>query len=287
MEIRTHLLSSFLYFFTLKTRNHIMTLINHIVEPAEDHAHTHTIIFLHGRDSIAAEFTSELFESEASEPKDKPRTIRDLFPTVRWVFPTAPVLRSARFDTDISQWFDMWSTEDPDERPEIQLPGLRASVSGLGDVVREEEKRVARDKIFVAGISQGIAVAVAAFFAEKEAWSGLGGMIGLCGWMPLRGVVGDEDGSEQLGRLYRGVDSDLHPEPSNSHPLPIFLGHSRDDSVISVRHGRTLRDTLGQFPDQLKVEWHEYGDGGHWLNEPQGVDDIVAFLRRHGLGEET
>lgn len=264
-----------------------MTRVNHIVEPADGHAHSHTIIFLHGRDSIAAEFASELFESEASEPRDQPRTLRDLLPTVRWVFPTAPVLRSARFDTDMSQWFDMWSTEDPDERPEIQLPGLRASVSGLGDVVREEEKHVARDKIFVAGISQGIAVTVAAFFAEKEAWSGLGGMIGLCGWMPLRGVVGDEDGSEQLGRLYRGLDSDVHPEPSDSRPLPIFLGHSRDDNVISVRHGRTLRDTLGRFPDQLKVEWHEYEDGGHWLNEPQGVDDIVAFLRRHGLGEKT
>lgn len=264
-----------------------MTRINHIVEPADGHAHSHTIIFLHGRDSIAAEFASELFESEASEPTDKPRTIRDLFPTVRWVFPTAPVLRSARFDTDMSQWFDMWSTEDPDERPEIQVPGLRASVSGLGDVVREEEKRVTRDKIFVGGISQGIAVAMAAFFAEKDGWSGLGGIIGLCGWMPLRGMFDGENVREQLGRLYRDLGSDVHPEHRNSHPLPLFLGHSRDDSVISVCHGRTLRDTLGRFPDQLKVEWHEYEDGGHWLNEPQGVDDIVAFLRRHGLGEET
>lgn len=263
-----------------------MTLICHIVEPAEAHAHSHTIIFLHGRDSIAAEFASELFESEASQPRDKPRTLRDLLPTVRWVFPTAPVLRSARFDTDISQWFDMWSTEDPGERPEIQLPGLRASVSALGDVVREEEKRVARDKMFVAGISQGIAVTVAAFFAEKEAWSGLGGMIGLCGWMPLRGMVGDEDWSEQPGRLYRDTGSDVPSEPRSCRPLPIILGHSRDDSVVSVRQGRTLRDTLGRFPNDLKVEWHEYEDGGHWLNEPQGVDDIVAFLRRHGLGEE-
>ncbi|KAK0661592.1 hypothetical protein QBC41DRAFT_235826 [Cercophora samala] len=30
----------------------------------------------------------------------------------------------------------------------------------------------------------------------------------------------------------------------------------------------------------LDVEWHEYDDGGHWINEPQGVDDFVAFLRR-------
>ncbi|KAG6364265.1 hypothetical protein INS49_005864 [Diaporthe citri] len=258
-------------------------LTSHVVGPAEGHAHTHTIIFLHGRDSVSAEFASELFESEASEPRGKPRTFRDLFPTVRWVFPTAPILRSARFDTDMSQWFDMWSTEDPDERPEIQLPGLRASVSALGDVVREEEGRVARSRIFVGGISQGNAIAVAAFFAEQEEWSGLGGMIGLCGWMPLRGMVGAEDGTVQLGRLYRGTSSDAPSEPRSPRPLPIFLGHSRDDIVISVSHGRTLRDTLERFPDELQVEWHESEDGGHWLNEPHGVDDIVAFLKKHGL----
>lgn len=258
---------------------------SHVIEPSEGHAHTHTIIFLHGRDSTSAEFAGELFESEASGPRDKPRTLRDLFPTVRWVFPTAAVLRSARFDTDMSQWFDMWSTEDPDERPEIQLPGLRASVSALGDIVREEEMRVARDRIFVCGISQGIAVSVAAFFAEQEAWSGLGGMIGLCGWMPLRGKVGDEEGSRELGRLYRGTSSDAPSQPRGSRPVPFFLAHSRDDSVISVRHGRSLRDTLGKVPDELEVEWHEYEDGGHWLNEPQGVDDIVAFLEKQGLGK--
>ena len=261
---------------------------SHVVEPSEGHAHTHTIIFLHGRDSTSTEFASELFESEASEPKDQPRTLRDLLPTVRWVFPTAPVLRSARFDTDMSQWFDMWSTEDPDERPDVQLAGLRAGVAALGEVVREEERRVARGRIFVGGISQGIAVAVAAFFAEQEAWSGLGGMVGLCGWMPLRGMVGAEDGVGRLGSLYRGVSNDtsLDPRKGQSRPVPIFLAHSRDDTVISVGHGREFRDTLGKFPDQLEVQWHEYEDGGHWLNEPQGVDDIVDFLRKRGLGEQ-
>jgi len=40
-----------------------------------------------------------------------------------------------------------------------------------------------------------------------------------------------------------------------------------------------IRDTLGKlgFED---VIWHEYEDGGHWINEPQGVDDFVNFLRQ-------
>ncbi|POS69462.1 phospholipase/Carboxylesterase [Diaporthe helianthi] len=263
----------------------------HAVGPADGHAHIHTIIFLHGRDSTGAEFADELFESEASEPKDQPRTLRDLLPTVRWVFPEAQVLPSARFGTDMAQWFDMWSTEDPDERPEFQLGGLRASVAALGDVVREEERLVPRGRIFVGGISQGIAVAVAAFFAEQETWSGLGGMVGLCGWLPLRGMVGDEDGVEQLANLYRGR-SDEHPLDSRGHytqsrALPTFLAHSKDDGLISIRHGRALRDSLRRFSDELWVEWHEYEDGGHWLNEPRGVDDLVAFLRKRGLREDT
>lgn len=29
---------------------------------------------------------------------------------------------------------------------------------------------------------------------------------------------------------------------------------------------------------RFDVEWKTYEDGGHWIHEPQGVDDIVAFL---------
>ncbi|KAL1858091.1 hypothetical protein Daus18300_010092 [Diaporthe australafricana] len=267
-----------------------MMTASHVVGPREGHAHTHTVILLHGRDSTSVEFASELFESEASEPKESPRTLPDLFPTIRWVFLTAPVLRSARFDTDMSQWFDMWSTEDPDERPEIQLPGLRASVTAVLNAVREEERLVDRGRIFVGGISQGFAVAVAAFFAGEGDLSGLGGMVGLCSWMPLfrtlSDMVGAENGREQLGilgKLCRGTSSGRAstPEPRIPSALPVFLGHSIDDNVISVRYGRTLRDTLRRFPDELDVAWHEYEDGGHWLNEPQGVDDIVEFLKKH------
>ncbi|KAF6802734.1 phospholipase/Carboxylesterase [Colletotrichum sojae] len=41
----------------------------HYVEPRE--AHTHTVIFLHGRDSICDEFADDFFESEASEPAEQ------------------------------------------------------------------------------------------------------------------------------------------------------------------------------------------------------------------------
>ncbi|GAW12047.1 hypothetical protein ANO14919_014020 [Xylariales sp. No.14919] len=82
-------------------------------------ADRHTVIFLHGRDSNCKEFADELFESKASEPVGQPRTLRNLLPNIRWIFPSAPALHSERFSTHMSQWFDMWSVENPVKGPEL------------------------------------------------------------------------------------------------------------------------------------------------------------------------
>lgn len=259
----------------------------HIINPRDGHPHTHTIIFLHGRDSTNQEFARDLFESEASEPANQPRTLPDLLPTVRWVFPGAPVLPSLRFDTALSQWFDMWSVEEPAARGELQHAGLRTSVEAVHDVLRSEEARLLAQgragtpNIFLAGISQGFATAVAAFFAGGglggDGDGGLAGMIGLSSWMPLGGkrellqVLGDGTGND-----YTMTATTTTTESPSS--TPFFLGHAVDDEVVPVRQGMLLRDILGQ---SHQVEWHLYDDGGHWVNEPQGVDDIVRFLRRH------
>lgn len=131
-------------------------------------AHTHTVIFLHGRDSHCEEFAGELMESEASEPAGRPRTFVDLFPNVRWVFPGAPILFSQRFDTSMSQWFDIWSVEDPTERPAMQLPGLRQSSEQILSIIAEEEELVSRERIFLAGISQGFATVLATLFEDAR-----------------------------------------------------------------------------------------------------------------------
>ncbi len=135
--------------------------------PAQGHQHTHTIIFLHGSDSHAGEFASELFESEASVSRataqhdQQSQTLTALFPTIRWVFPVAPILRSQRFDTDLSQWFEIWAVEDPDERSQIQHDGLHQSIVSILNIIKTEEKLLPRNSIFLCGISQGFATALA------------------------------------------------------------------------------------------------------------------------------
>ncbi|KAI0506438.1 lysophospholipase II [Xylaria bambusicola] len=229
----------------------------HVVAPKA--AHTYTVILLHGRDSTSREFADEFFESEASGPLDQPRTLLDLFPNIRWVFPSASITKSKRFDVFMSQWFDIWSVENPAEQPELQQPGLHQSTQRILDIIKNEETLVPRENIFLGGISQGCATAITAYFADTTR---LAGFIGLCGWMPVTS------------------HTQTHQEVTESnHTTPIFLGHSADDDVVPIDNGRELRDILQSR--QLEVEWKEYVDGGHWINEPQGVDDIAGFLYRY------
>ena len=76
--------------------------------------HRHTVIFLHGRDSLADELAEDFFLSKSSDD----RTLAEIFPTVKWVFPTSKMRDSARHKEElgsfahllepISQWFDFW-----------------------------------------------------------------------------------------------------------------------------------------------------------------------------------
>lgn len=250
-----------------------MVAKTHAIGPAEGVAHTHTVIFLHGKASNGIEFASELFESEASEPlfAGGLRTLPALFPSIRWVFPSAPESHCERFDSTESQWFDMWSVGNPEERVESQIGGLEKSVAIVTQVLADEAARLPREKIFFAGISQGFAAAVTYFFLNEQSVGRIAGLIGLCSWMP-RGAF----------EVLRAASQVKISSRDSSNQAPVFLAHARDDSVVPIENGRALRSFLElQKQQQLipAVEWHEYAEGGHWINEPAGVDHIVAFLR--------
>ncbi|KAI0446200.1 phospholipase/Carboxylesterase [Xylaria telfairii] len=268
----------------------------HVVEPRQGHLHTHTIIFLHGRDSNAQEFSDELFESEGSlaltaaletarQPSDisdtdtdLDRTLPALLPTVRWVFPQAPMLRSARFGSDMPQWFDMWTTENPraTEHVALQGPGLRRAMAQILHTLTTEERLVPTSRIFMCGISQGFAAIIAALTRlDGDVWRrmvGLAGLVGLSSWMPPQ----EEDEDKRQGAHVRLADTDM----AAWRALPVMLQHCIDDDIITIKNGQHLRNELAGMWGHQGVEWREYEDGGHWLNEPRGVDDLVGFLRR-------
>lgn len=152
----------------------------HIVAPLKEH--NHTVIFLHGRGSTAGEFAAEFFESQVSDD----RTLPEIFPTVKWVFPTSKLRMSARFETELSQWFDMWSVEKPQERKNLQIDGLKESVGYLLSVLHNEASLVPAEQIIVGGISQGGATAI---HALMHSGIRLGGFVGLSSWLPFQEEV--------------------------------------------------------------------------------------------------
>ncbi|KAI9697872.1 MAG: hypothetical protein M1820_007659 [Bogoriella megaspora] len=219
-------------------------------------AHTHTIILLHGRDSNASEFATDFLESEASDGQALPW----IFPTLKWVFPTAMMRKSERFGIEMSQWFDMWTTEAPAEREELQLEGLNESISFVLDVIRQESSVVGAANVVLGGISQGCATAIQALLRGERK---LGGFVGFCGWMPL--------------------ESEMRTSNRSDNPAlrtPVFLSHSRGDEVIPVANGERLCTNLREHMG-MRVDWHCYDNDEHWITEPQGVDEMVKFLEKN------
>ncbi|OQO03933.1 hypothetical protein B0A48_10575 [Cryoendolithus antarcticus] len=216
--------------------------------------HTHTIIFLHGRDSTAREFASELFESQATDGW----TLPEALPGIKWVFPTAEMMPPKRFGGEMSQWFDMHTTEDPHELEAEQ--DMSASNKRIQDIIATEAAIVGAGKVVLGGISQGCAVAIHALLAGNIR---LGGFIGVSSWLPRPNNVSCE------------LTAGLHDQAAKT---PVLLCHSKDDETIEIRFGKELNDTL--VAGGMQVQWCAYPDGGHWINEPQGVDDIVAFVSR-------
>ncbi|CZR57785.1 uncharacterized protein PAC_07674 [Phialocephala subalpina] len=196
--------------------------------------------------------------------------------------------KSARFGGAMSQWFDMWSVEDPKEKEEIQLAGLRESIEDILSIIRNETSSVPASRIILGGISQGSATAIMAMLHGQVR---LGGFIGLCTWLPFQGWVADY--ARNFGRSYtlKNIHSILKMQPcettvsadqlisdrKSAFDTPTFLSHSKDDEVVPIENGRLFKRTLEYL--NVATTWKEYEDGRHWVNEPQGVDDIVQFIK--------
>lgn len=231
------------------------------IDPTATHAHT--VIFLHGRGSNATEFCSEIFESQDSSGA----YFTEVFPSVKWVFPCAKQSWSNLDREEVHQWFDMTSVQNAHIDPDVQRPGLQESRAQLLSIIEDETRCVSRESIVVAGISQGCAVALYALISAEVR---IGGFLGLCGWLPLMDELSKVDRLELRQDLRR---------------IPILLQHCKDDAVVPIVNGKAMRDLLDE--QGWSLEWQQFKEGGHWLNEPEGMDGIIKFLRSIMAAEMT
>jgi phospholipase/carboxylesterase len=182
-----------------------------------------------------------------------PELLEDGMPTLRFVFPHAPV-RPVTINNgyQMRAWYDIIGI---DNRSAEDFAGIKGSADAIADLIKAENKRgVATDRIAIAGFSQGGAMAlhIATRHAEQFA-----GVIALSCYLPLA----------------RELSTARNPANQST---PIFMAHGTQDPVVPYPLGdesRRLLEAAG-YP----VEWHAY-PMPHSLCEPE-VADIRSWLRR-------
>lgn len=145
--------------------------------------HTHTIILLHGRGSNAERFGLDLVNAATTSASS---TLAELFPSAKFVFPTAKERRSTSLKrVPINQWFDNYSLADPSERQHLQYDSLRETGAFVHALVEREAAAVGAGRVVVGGLSQGCAAALHALLSFGEGGEALAGFVGMSGWLPF------------------------------------------------------------------------------------------------------
>ena len=275
-----------------------------IIVPPSSGNHRQSFIILHGRGSNGEMFGRVLL----STPIPAFTNLREAFPDAKFIFPTASKRRAQLYNrTPINQWFDNWSLHTPTEREELQFDGLRETSEFLHALVQGEVQRVGEGNVVLWGLSQGCAAALVAglLWPGKE---GLGGVMGMCGWLPLRGRMegvldfwdGDggvgpddvfaraEDGGgggdvSGIGKVVEylreelDIAADGDGDVSKLLGIPMFLGHGTKDEKVPLALGREAAGLLRKV--NLQVEYKEYEGLGHWYSGEM-LRDIVLFIER-------
>ncbi|KAI1011956.1 hypothetical protein LB503_004317 [Fusarium chuoi] len=261
----------------------------YIVEPIK--SHTHTAILLHGRGSNGEEFAQELFEDTLSSDHS---SLAQKLPSWRWVFPSLRELWSTAFQEDMPAWFEAHSLTDTTARQDLQIPGIKESVSYTKTILDQEIERLGGDtsKVVLGGISQGAAVGMWTLLCLDSIERPLGAFFATNTWLPFAPSIEKYLSNEPTSPMNTGTEfvagmlaQSKVSLPHSRERLPstnVFLGHGTDDAYVDVELGRKARDIMIQAG--FTVEWREYQGAeleGHWFKAPEEVDDILNFLVAH------
>ena len=196
---------------------------------------TFSIIWMHGLGADGHDFESLV-----------PELIEDGMPTMRFVFPHAPV-RPVTINNgyQMRAWYDIIGI---DRRSAEDFAGIAASAEAIGDLIKAENQRgVATERIAIAGFSQGGAMALHIATRHPEKFAGV---IALSCYLPR---------ARELATARNAANQ----------ATPIFMAHGTQDPVVPYPLGdesRRLLESAG-YP----VEWHAY-PMPHALCEPEVAD---------------
>ncbi|MDO8414509.1 MAG: carboxylesterase [Gallionellaceae bacterium] len=180
----------------------------------------HSIIWLHG---LGAD--GEDFVPLADEIK--------LPVAVRYLFPHAPQLPvTINGGAMMPAWYDIAVT-DIGRQPDSA--GIRASQAAIEMLIAQEKQSgIAAQNIYLAGFSQGGAIALHTGLRHAAR---LGGVIALSTYLPLAETLADEASTTARG-------------------LPIFMAHGQNDPIVPYTLGLASAEKLKAWGCAL--EWHDY-----------------------------
>lgn len=152
---------------------------------------------------------------------------------VRYIFPHAP-MRPVTINGGfvMRAWYDIAEMDIAAKQDEAGIRDSQAQVEAL--IRRENERGIPSGRIFLAGFSQGGAVALHTALRQSQP---LAGVLALSTYLPLSALAAQE----------------MLP---GTRTTPAFMAHGRSDTVIPHSLGRASADALTTLG--YRVDWHEY-----------------------------
>jgi len=199
------------------------------------------VVWLHGLGADGGDFVPIVPELRL------PPAIR-----ARFVFPHAPV-RPITINGGMRMrgWYDILSLTRADQQDEA---GILASAAAVQELIEAQaDAGIPRQRIVLAGFSQGGAIALHTGLRQREA---LAGILALSTYLPLHTRI--------LGEL-----------TAAGRATPILMCHGLYDNVLPVALGSSSRDGLRQLG--CAVEWRDY-PVQHQVC-PEEIADIATWLK--------
>ena len=162
-----------------------------------------------------------------------PQLVAPEWPALRFVFPNAPVRPvTVNGGMRMRAWYDITGLDIADKQDAEGIMQSVAEVEAL--IARENERGIPAHRIFLAGFSQGGAVALSAGLRHADK---LAGLIVLSSYLPL---------ADRLAAARSDANADI----------PIFWGHGSVDPVVPLILGERSRNALRQMG--YTVDWHAW-----------------------------
>lgn len=202
----------------------------------------HAVIWLHGLGADGNDFVPVVRELEL------PPEV-----SIRFVFPHAPERPiSINNGYVMRAWYDIYQAAIDRQQDET---GIRASQKAIDQLIqREVDRGISSKNIFLAGFSQGGAMALQAGLRQTLP---LAGIIALSCYLPL---------AEML---------DSEASVANAS-IPILMMHGTYDSVVPLALAISSREKL--LSAKYSLQWYEYPMAHSVCTEE--INDISRWLRR-------